>query len=183
MNSLAVKRHPSLKPLSRNHGFGLVCAQRLHKAVRASVSDRLRLAGQIREIFGDLIYTYLEDEQRILSPVIADEENRAELQRRHDNVRRLLTKLNQLTSEEDPGLGLFSRIADALDDYVRWEEHTLFPCIEEQLGEERLEQLAEITTAIEVNRTRPTQQLHNSVALNKESGNAETCSCSKPENV
>ena len=181
MKSFAVKRHPSLKPLSRDHGVGLVCAQRLHKAVRASVSDRLRLAGQMREVFGDLIHSYLEDEQRILSPVITDNENRVELQRRHDNVRTLLAKLNQLESEEDPGLGLFSRIADALDDYVRWEEHTLFPCIEEQLDDEQLDQLAETTTAIEANRTRPTQQLHNSVALHKEAGNAETCSCSKTD--
>lgn len=182
MKSLMIQRHPSLKPLSRDHGVGLVCAQRLHKAVSASVSDRLRLADQMRAVFGDLIHSYLDDEQRILSPVISDE-RKTELQRRHDNVRGLLAQLNQLEAEEDPGLGLFSRIADALDDYVRWEEHSLFPSIEEQLGEEQLEMLAETTTAVEASRIRPTQKLHNSIALNKESGDAETCSCSKTDNV
>jgi hypothetical protein len=181
MKSLLVKRHASLKPLSRDHGVGLVCAQRLHKAVRASASDRLRLTEQMRAVFGELISSYLEDEQRVLSAVIPDAESRSELQRRHNNVRGLLAELNQLESEQDPGLGLLSRIADVLDDYVRWEEHTLFPCIEEQLGQEQLEKLAETTTAIEANRTRPTQQLHYSIALDKQSGLAETCSCSKTD--
>lgn len=183
MKSSLIKRHSSLKPLSRDHGVGLVCAQRLHKAIRASVSDRVHLAGQMRTVFTDLIHTYLEDEQRILSPVIADAENRMELQRRHDNVRTLLAELNQLESEDDPGLGLFSRIADALDDYVRWEEHTLFPCIEDQLEEEQLNQLAETTRVIEAQRSRPTQQHHHSISLDKESGNANTCSCSNSENA
>lgn len=33
----SLKRHPSLKPFSRDHGVGLLCAQRLRKAVSASV--------------------------------------------------------------------------------------------------------------------------------------------------
>lgn len=183
MKSLLVKRHASLKPLSRDHGVGLVCAQRLHKAVRASESDRLRLAEQMRTLFGDLIGSYLEDEQRVLSSVIPDDDLRIELQCRHNNVRNLLVELNQLESEQDPGLGLLSRIADVLDDYVRWEEHTLFPSIEEQLGQEQLERLAQTTTAIEAVRTRPTQQLHSSVTLDKQSGLAETCGCSKAESA
>ena len=183
MNSLLMKRHTSLKPLSRDHGVGLVCAQRLHKAVRASASDRLRLTEQMRGVFGDLIGSYLDDEQRVLSGVIPSHELRNELQRRHNNVRILLIELIQLETEQDPGLGLLSRIADVLDDYVRWEEHTLFPSIEGQLKPEQLDKLAEITAAIEENRMRPTQQLHYSIALDKESGLAETCSCSKAESA
>lgn len=68
--------------------MGLVCAQRLHKAVRASETDRLRLSEQIRAVFENLIGSYLEDEQRVLSPVIDDIALREEFQRRHNNVRR-----------------------------------------------------------------------------------------------
>jgi len=183
MKSLQIKRHPGLIPLSRDNGVGLLCAQRLRKAVRASASDRLRLAEQMRVVFCELIGSFLEDEQRILSPVIADNELRTQLQQHHNNVRSLLAQLDELESAEDPGLGLLSRIADVLDNYVRWEENTLFPSIEERLGDKQMEKLTETTAAIEANRSRPTQRLHASVALDKQSGLAETCGCSKAEDA
>ncbi len=62
MQNPAMKRHPSLKPLSRDHGIGLVCAQNARKAVRGSHNDRLRLAEQIRAANRDVILSYLEDE-------------------------------------------------------------------------------------------------------------------------
>lgn len=177
MKTSLLKRHPSLQPLSRDHGIGLVCAQRLHKAVRASETDRLRLSEQIRVVFENLINSYLEDEQRVLSPVIQDNDLREEFQRRHNNVRNLTAQLDQVQPAEDPGLGLLSRIADALDDYVRWEEHSLFPTIEQSLDVEQMQQLSEATASIEALRSRPTQELHASISLNKQSGLAETCGC------
>ncbi|MBZ0186320.1 MAG: hypothetical protein K8F91_08745, partial [Candidatus Obscuribacterales bacterium] len=81
----------------------------------------------------------------------------------------------------DPGIGLVARIADALDDYVRWEENTLFPAIEEKLTDDELKHLAEITASIEEHRHRPTQKRHFSIALDKSPGHAETCSCCMAE--
>lgn len=182
MNTSLMRRHPSLQPLSRDHGIGLVCAQRLHKAVRASESDRLRLSEQIRAVFENLIGSYLEDEQRVLSPVIRDLALRDEFNRRHNNVRRLTAELDSLAPAEDPGLGLLSRIADALDDYVRWEEHALFPSIEGTLDDEQLSQLSKVTALIESRRARPTQELHASIALDKQSGLAQTCGCATANN-
>lgn len=181
--STTLKRHPSLQPLSRDHGIGLVCAQRLHKAVRASETDRLLLSEQIRAVFENLIGSYLEDEQRVLSPVIPDGALREEFQQRHNNVRSLTAELNVLEPSEDPGLGLLSRIADALDEYVRWEEHSLFPTIQESLDDEQLNKLSEATATIEALRLRPTQELHASITLNKQSGLAETCGCTTSKNA
>lgn len=178
MERSLLKRHLSLQPLSRDHGIGLVCAQRLHKAVRASASDRLRLSEQIRAVFGNLINSYLEDEQRILSPVINDNALREKFQQHHNSVRSLTAALDRLEPAQDPGLGLLSRIADGLDDYVRWEENSLFPAIQDTLDDEQLQQLSEATATIEALRSRPTQQLHASIALDKQSGLAETCGCS-----
>lgn len=177
MEKPTLKRHPSLQPLSRDHGIGLVCAQRLHKAVRASENDRLRLSEQIRSVFDDLISSYLTDEHKALYPVIFNNSLREEFEQRHNNVRSLTARLRQLDPAMDPGLGLLSRIADALDEYVRWEEHSLFPAIEDSLDDEQLKQLSEVTTTIEALRARPTQELHVSIALDKQSGLAETCGC------
>ncbi len=167
------KRHPSLKPLSRDHGVGLLCVQQGHKAVRGSASDRVRLAEQIRSVSQDVILSYLEDEQRILSPVIVDNALREEFQEHHNKVRRLINELQQSDPLVDPGLGLMARVADALDTYVRWEENFLYPSIEDSLDENQLMHLNELTSSLESSRTRPTQVLHSSVPLTIPSGLAE----------
>ncbi len=170
MNNTTKKRHPSLQPLSRDHGIGLVCVQHGRKAVRASEHDRLRLAEQIRAVGRDVILSYLEDEQRVLSPVIADEALRAEFQQHHNNVRKLITELDQMEPDVDPGLGLIARVGDSLDAYVRWEENSLFPYLEQTLDGEELNKLTGLTESLETGRSRPTQLLHRSIALEIPSG-------------
>jgi hypothetical protein len=158
-----LKRHPCLQPLSRDHGIGLVCAQNIQKALRASENERIKLAEQLRAVCRETILLYCWDEQLVLSSLIPSDELRDEFTRRHLTLRQLTDELNSLDSSQDPGLGLLSRIADALDDYVRWEEHSLFPAIESSLSGEDLERLAAATTSIETMRHRPTQRLHASV--------------------
>ena len=159
------KRHFSLQPLSRDHGIGLLCAQYGHKAVRASKHDRVRLADQIRSTSRDVILSYLEDEHRVLSPVIIDPALRTEFEQYHKNVRNLLDELEQLEPAFDPGLGLMARVAAALETYVRWEENSLFPALEQTLNHDDLGKLSGLTSSIEAKRARPTQKLHRSIAL------------------
>jgi hypothetical protein len=170
MDSKKTKRHPSLQPLSRDHGIGLVCAQHGHKAVRASERDRVRLAEQIRAASRDVILSYLEDEQRVLSPVISNGALRAQFQQHHNNVRTLINELDQLESAVDPGLGLMASVASSLDAYIRWEENSLFPALEQTLNGEELSKLCGLTASIEAGRSRPTQLLHGSITLEKPTG-------------
>ncbi|MBS1992679.1 MAG: hemerythrin domain-containing protein [Cyanobacteria bacterium SZAS LIN-3] len=173
----ATKRHPALQPFARDHGIGLVCAQGLHKAVRETGDDRVRLADQIRSVCFDVISTSLEDENRVLSRAVVNTGLGHIFQQHHDRVRELIKQLNKADPLVDPGLGLIARIADALDDYVRWEENSLFPAIENKLTDGELKQLAEISSSIEEHRHRPTQQRHASIALDKTLGHVEACSC------
>ena len=176
MHNAIQKRHPSLQPLSRDHGVGLVCAQHGHKAVRASRSDRLKLTAQIRAISEDLILSYLEDERRVLSPVITRQALRAEFEEHHNNVRRHINELEQCDSSVDPGLGLLARVADSLDAYVRWEENSLFPALESSLNPQTMSLLHELTSSMEARRNRPTQWLHGSINLEQPSGLPESSS-------
>lgn len=164
------KRHPSLQPLSRDHGMGLLMAQHGHKAIRASEHDRLRLAEQMRTASRDVVLSYLEDEQRVLSPVITNEALRTEFQQHHNNVRKLIGELDKLEPAVDPGLLLMASLAGALENYVRWEENSLFPSLEQTLDTGDLTMLSGLTESIEAGRTRPTQLLHRSIALEIPSG-------------
>ena len=145
--TIRAKRHPSLQPLSRDHGMGLLCAQHGHKAVRASEHDRLRLAEQMRTASRDVILSYLEDEQRVLSPVITNEALRAEFQHHQNNVRKFIDELEQLEPAVDPGLSLMASLAGALENYVRWEENSLFSALEQTLDATDLTMLSGLTKA------------------------------------
>jgi hypothetical protein len=170
MQKQSMKRNPALIPLSRDHGIGLVCAQYGRKAIRASEDDRLRLAEQMRSVCREVINPNLEDEQRILSPVVGDESLRLEFHQRHTNIKALSAELGEGALAEAPGLGLIARVANALDDYVRWEQHTLFPRIESGSEDEQLRQIFLLTATLETTRSRLTQRLHRSVKLQQPSG-------------
>lgn len=163
MKRSAMKRIRSLKPFSRDHGVGLVCAQQARKAVCASKADQLELVKQIRATCRDSILTFMEDEQWVLSPLIGDDQLRATFHEKQKNIRQLADELETIDESRHRGLGVLSMLADALDDYVRWEEHMLFPRIEESIESEQLQQLSKLTATIEAKRSRPTQKLHSSV--------------------
>lgn len=163
MNYPELKRIRSLEPFARDHGVGLVCAHKARKAVRASNVDQVELLEQIRSICHNSILGYLEDEQWVLSPLIGNDHMRATFHERQNNIRKLTHALDTLDLSKERGLGLLSMFADALDDYVRWAQHTLFPRIEEGIESDALHHLSKLTSKIEANRVRPTQQLHRSV--------------------
>ncbi len=167
MKNKSAKRLPSLNPLSRDHGIVLVCAQHGRKAVRASNENRLKLAEQMRSFCRGEIIPNLEDEQWILSPVIGDAHLREEFHQRHRNIRELTEQLYDVGMSEDPGVGLLSRLANALDDYVRWEENILYPRIGESIFENKdgSRELSRLTSSMEAGRSRTTQKLHKSVTL------------------
>jgi len=173
----SLKRHPGLKPIARDHGVGLVFAERLSKSIRASRDDRARLAEQMRTNCRDVILQYLEDEESVLSRFITNESMLEEFMGKHTAVRAVSDKLHKTDLGSQPEMGLLARVSDALDDYIRWEERVLFPALEETLDDDQLEELSKQTANIEANRSRPTQQLHQSIALEKQTDLTDACGC------
>jgi len=165
MKNVSRKMLQGLQPISRDHGIALVCAHYGRKAVRGSDVERLVFAEQMNAYCKTDIRPNLEDEQWILSPLIGDVNLRGEFHRRHRAINELSLQLSNLDVSETPGLGLIARVANALDDYVRWEENTLFPRIAEGIANVDSSHLSKMTTEMEEKRKRPTQRLHHSIAL------------------
>src|SRR5262245_58724952 len=147
--AMALKRHQGFRPLSRDHGVELVCVQGLQRAVRASRNDRIRLAKEMKSVCHSIILNYLEDEARVLLPVIHDRRLRHKFKQHHINIRKLVRALDQLDTIVDPGIGLLARIGDGIDDYVRWEEHCLFPALELTLSGDQLEKVQKTTAVMD----------------------------------
>lgn len=138
MKNTGLKRHPGLVPFAQKHGSGLVCAQRLRKSVRGTKRERMELAGQLREVCLEELDCAVEDERRLLLPFIARTGLAHRFHQLHFRLRDLTTLIRRLDPCEDPGLGLTSMFSNALDEYVRWEEHVLFPALEAMLSDEDL---------------------------------------------
>lgn len=164
MNSSSLRRHPGLRLFARDHGVGLVCAQRLRKTTRATREERIKLVEQMQSVCSDVLTLSLAEEQRVLAPMLARTGYAHRFFRHHQRIRDLIERLNKLEEAEDPGLGLLSMLGNALDDYVRWEENVLFPAIERMLNDEESAWLVEVTQLLEKSRCRPTQNLHASIA-------------------
>jgi hypothetical protein len=167
LNMKQSKLASALQPFARDHGIGLLCAQRLRQATRGTKEERMSVAEDADAFALKEIICALEDEKRVLSPVVARIGLGQAFHYHHSNIGALAKKLHGLDRFVDPGLGLVSRIADALDEYVRWEEGVLFPEIESLLNEQDLLALANITAMIEGSRYRSTQDLHASVGADK----------------
>ncbi|MGH2509763.1 MAG: hypothetical protein ACRDHZ_20480 [Ktedonobacteraceae bacterium] len=173
-----LKRHPSLKPLARDHGLGLVCAQRMQKASNATSFDRVLLTTQIMGACASIMRRYLEDEERILRQFIHEDALWNELTTRHLKLSTQIARLEAIEPANDPGANRMRNISRTLiNDYVRWEERTLFPTLEARLSESDLASLGELTNEVESKRFRPTQVSHASVTLHKHAGTADTCGC------
>jgi hemerythrin-like domain-containing protein len=159
----SLKRDPKLQLFSRDHGLELVCVQQLQRAVRSSANERSRIAQEMKSVLKHFILNYVYDEERILSPVIPDGALKDKFVEHHLRIRRLSSKIEMLEAKTDPGLGLIARLADAIDDYVRWEEHVLFPALEKSLPSDQLDNVSERASNLEITRDRPTQSMHRSV--------------------
>lgn len=177
---LVRKRHQSLQPLARDHGVSLFCALHGQRAVRSPLHERLLLTEQIRVLSQAAILTYLHDEQRVLSSLIEDDVLRSEFQEHHNSIREFIYQLDLVEPSVDPGIGLLASISAVLESYVRWEENSLFPLLEQTLSHEVLSKLKESTDSIESARTRPTQLLHRSINLQVSSGLPIQCDGQKP---
>jgi hemerythrin-like domain-containing protein len=118
----------------------------------------------MKSVCNHIILTYLDDEQAILLPIISNPILRQKFRDHHAHIRQLARALNKIEPHEDPGLGFFALIGDAIDDYVRWEERVLFPTIESDLSEEQLRSLERSSRNMDIRRQRPTQVLHRSVS-------------------
>lgn len=153
MKTTNLQRSAWILPIARNHGTMLRCAELGWKAIRAIGTERVLLIAEMRTMCNDEILEFLEDEQWVLSPVIGDRTLRDEMHKRHSSLRALLVSLSLLPASKTPGSELVVRISRQLQELVRWEEHELFPRIEENLGAEQVRRLERLTGKIQQRRT------------------------------
>lgn len=125
-----MKRDPQLQPLSREHH--LVLAQA--RAIRWALSGRAGTPREARSSFlalwNELILRHFAAEESWILPLIERREDAERLRAEHSKLRVLAGELAGEQADVEPDPERLRRLAEALDDHVRWEERELFPAIE-----------------------------------------------------
>lgn len=140
-----IKRHETLKPLSRHHMIGLHVALKLKwtgtEESRLSLDEILQDALEFWSPGGQ---EHFREEEEILLPAYAAyaEINQPEITTmllEHVTIRAGMKKLFSTSGMEVQEM---QQLGELLESHIRKEERVIFPMIEKALPEERLEKLA-----------------------------------------
>jgi len=135
-----VKRHPALAPLSRDHQHTLAVAQRLRRATSETSQQAVAAFLAVWDL-EERLHFRLEEE--ILLPACAghvEPENSMILRVLVDHLR-IRCAVECLST--DTSLPTLHALGETLASHVRFEEHEVFPLIEEAVPEAALHALGE----------------------------------------
>jgi len=149
---MSIKRHPALQPLSRDHLVALFHSYRLIQA--ANNNPRFNLEESIigfKSAWKNEIAIHFADEERLFPSLPVSVDSLQRLFDEHAALRQLILEL-ETTGSQSSVLAL--KLGQTLDAHIRWEEHSLFPEIEQALSEAEIRQLGQDTDRIEKGRVR-----------------------------
>ncbi len=138
MNSIPrIKRQKELQPLSREHHHGLLLCWKIRTGLRKHVEVQ-RIRDYCTSFFNNQLLPHFEIEEKYLFPLLGKDN---ELARQGIEQHRELVRLIKI---ENAAPGDFHRIADLLDEHIRFEERILFNKIQETASAEDLAIVAAI---------------------------------------
>ena len=136
---MAILRHSTLQPLSRQHHQGLLVSLLLDKGLKKNASLK-EMRDFILQFWEDELRQHFEKEDLLFLP-LADTypqliEHLTQLKNEHQEIRMLIQKLNnEIRSEQ---LETITSFSNNLEKHIRFEERQLFNIILETLPENEL---------------------------------------------
>ncbi|MCC6399677.1 MAG: hemerythrin domain-containing protein [Flavobacteriales bacterium] len=132
-----LERHPQLRPLSREHHHGLLLCWRIRRDL-VGRRDHDQMLAECRTVFERELLPHFAVEEEAVFPVLGAGDP---LVRRAIAEHRRIARLFLTT--DDPTRTL-SRIEDALEAHIRFEERVLFPQVQERATAEELDRIDQV---------------------------------------
>lgn len=139
---MPIKRHETLKPLSRDHHHGLLLCWKLRQGIQRNV-DPQRMVDHCTDFHQQHLLPHFALEEEAIFPILGNEH---ELVKRALAEHRRLTRL--FTGNDDP-LTRLSQIEDELEAHIRFEERVLFSAVEAVATPADLERIERLHGALE----------------------------------
>ncbi|WP_241282952.1 hemerythrin domain-containing protein [Chryseobacterium timonianum] len=129
-----MKRNENLMLLSRDHHFGLLCCWKIREGIKKNIAYE-RIRDYVIYFWEYHLSDHFDIEDNVL-PEAPEESLQRQLNGEHGEIRKLVKCISQ-----SGNLQLLSAFASALKSHIRFEERTLFPHLEEMLGNPSLNEI------------------------------------------
>ena len=131
-----VNRNEHIKVLSREHHFSLLFCWKIRQGLKSNVASE-RIGKYVRYFWQQRLQWHFRQEEKILFATIKDNQVQKAINE-HKHIKRIIEDLWDSENDERKSL---AKIADVVDEHVRYEERVLFPHLERKLSKEQLEHI------------------------------------------
>ena len=135
MNKKPIKRNENILKLSKEHHFSLLFCWKLRQGLKMEI-EAGRMMKYVKYFATNFLLPHFAEEEVILFTSLDDKWVKKAIEQ-HKQINVLLSKLSQKTNS-NPNEQL-EKLANLVDDHVRYEERELFPHLERTLSNEQLE--------------------------------------------
>ncbi len=135
-----IHRSEHIKRLSREHHFSLLFCWKIREGLKRNVPGE-RIRKFVEYFWQRHLQPHFQEEEKILFAPIADRQ----VQRAIDEHKYIRQQIEDLpTYSEKKQRKTLAKIADIVDEHVRYEERELFPHLERKLSKEQLENIGNL---------------------------------------
>ncbi|MDQ6845954.1 MAG: hemerythrin domain-containing protein [Bacteroidota bacterium] len=135
MNRKPIKRNENILKLSKEHHFSLLFCWKIRQGLKMNI-DASRIIKYAQYFYEHFLRLHFREEETFIFRSLDDKRiEKAIVQ--HKEINKRVAKLSKNT--DDNANVQLEKLANLVDDHVRYEERILFPYIERALTDEQLE--------------------------------------------
>jgi len=133
-----IKRSKQLTPLSKDHHDGLLFAWKIRQGLKHGADLHL-IADYVQWFWKNHLQEHFSAEEQVLAPHLpADNELLQQMFEEHQEIEATVHITESIVDE-----AMLQKLADAIDDHIRFEERQLFPYAEKVISVEELNTIYE----------------------------------------
>ena len=135
-----LNRSEHIKRLSREHHFSLLFCWKIRQGLKTNVAVE-RIRKYVQYFWQQHLQPHFKEEEKILFAPIKDRQVERAMNE-HKFIRQQIEDLPNYPEKKERKT--LEKIADLVDEHVRYEERELFPHLERKLSEEQLENIGKL---------------------------------------
>jgi hemerythrin-like domain-containing protein len=142
MDQKPIKRNPHIVKLSKDHHFTLLFCWKVRNGLKLE-AEPSRIRKYIQYFWKHHMQPHFREEETTLFAPVKDAAVKRALKEHAD----IAQQINELNGAEHVSSNQLLRLADMVDNHVRYEERELFPHMEKILTEDQLEAIGKQISA------------------------------------
>lgn len=139
MVSKPIKRNENILKLSQEHHFSLLFCWKIKQGLNGEIPSE-RIIKYVQYFSANFLIPHFREEELFLFPALNDEKVDKAIEQ-HKQINNIISGIS--LHDENNSKKALQRVAELVDDHVRYEERELFPYIESKLSDEQLAAIGE----------------------------------------